>query len=115
MPNLAARLGGNIAGHGQRFEVDLGGHNGGAEAEQDARLQILNGAGEDQEIAIAGFAGGGAIAVGMLMQNVVADADMHGDGYRQAIGRGKDAGLLVGIIALLDATAYNIVATEAKR
>ena len=68
--------------------------------EHDAAFQILHGAGEDQEIAVAGSAQRRAVAVGMLVDNVVADARVNGGRNRQPVGRCEDAGVLVWEIAL---------------
>ena len=45
-----------------------------------------------------------AIAVGMFVQNVVADPDMNRDGHRHSIGRRQNAPLAIRIIARSDAS-----------
>ena len=72
--DLAALLMRHVARHGQRLQINFGRHDGRAETEQHAAFQALDGAREDQKIAIAGRAEGRAIAIGMLVQDVVADA-----------------------------------------
>ena len=75
----AALLMRDVAAHGQRLQVDLRRHDRRAEAEHHAAFQPLHRAREDQEIAIAGRAQRRAVAIRMLVQDVVADARMHRD------------------------------------
>ena len=79
----AAFLVRHIARHGQRFQINFRRHDGRAEAQHHAAFQALDGAREDQEIAIAGRAERRAIAIGMFVQDVVADAHVHGDRYER--------------------------------
>src|SRR5579884_622073 len=66
----------DIPGHAQRLEVDFRPHNCGAEIEHYTALQPRYVLGKGKEITVARFTEGGSIAVGMFVQNVVADADM---------------------------------------
>src|SRR4051794_28012626 len=83
----AALLQRHISRHGEGFQVDFGTHDGRTEVEKRASLQALDCAREDQEIAITGRAQRRAVAVGMLVYDVVADAGVHRHGHTRAIRR----------------------------
>src|SRR5579885_76516 len=103
MTDFTAFLVRHVARHGQGLEVDFGGHDGGAEGEQEAVFQALDGFGEDQEIAVAGFAEGRSVAVGMFVQDVVPHAGVDRDRDGETPGSGEDAQAAVGKIARGDA------------
>src|SRR6202034_2010893 len=90
-----------------------GTHDGRAEAQQHAAFEALGRAGEDQEVAITGRAEGRAIAIGMLMQNVVADADVRRNRYGTAVARGEHAQILPRIGAFHDAPARVLTESQA--
>ena len=69
----AAGLVGYVARHGQRLQIDLRRHDGRAETQKHAVLQVGNCLGKDQEVAIAGGAQFAAVAIRMLMDDVIAD------------------------------------------
>src|SRR5205823_10615235 len=74
--------------------------------------EVLHGAREDEEIAVAGLAGRRAIAIGMLVQNIVADPYVDGDRYRQAIRGSESTQVFMWIVALLNATAHILAEPE---
>src|SRR5579872_246757 len=74
---------GHIARHCERFQIYLRPHDRGAETEKDAAFQTLNSAGKDQEIAIARLPERRTVAVGMLVQDIVADPGVYGRRNRQ--------------------------------
>src|SRR5207249_3212206 len=95
------------------FEVHFGAHDGGAEVEQDAAFEALDRGGEDEEVAIAGGAQGRAIAVGVLVDDVVTDAGVNGEGNTSAPGGGRDREIAVRVGAFVNAAAD--VFAEAER
>jgi hypothetical protein len=103
--DLAAFLFGDVAAHGEGFEVDLGGHDGGAETEHGAAFEVFDLFREDEEVAVAGFSGGGTVEVGVFVEDVVADPDVDGDGDVGAPGGGVDAEVFVGEVGFVDAAA----------
>src|ERR1039457_493366 len=110
LPSLLTR---DIANHRQRLQVNLGTHDGRSEAEHAAALKPLECVRENQKIAIAGVAIGRAVAVGMLMRDVVADAGVYRSGNRKTIRGRQDAQRAVGKFAEQDAAAD--ILTQAKR
>src|ERR1022692_1096691 len=104
---------GHVARHGEGLQVDLRPHDGGTEVEQHAAFEALHGAREDEEIAITGRAERGAVAVGVLVNDVVADAHVHGHRHAGAPGGGENRKLAVRVAARIDAAAD--VFAEAER
>src|SRR4029077_5249558 len=82
VPEFPPLLVRHISGHGKGLEINFRRHDGQAATEQCSTLQALNGAGKNQEIAIAGISESSAIAIRMLMQDVVSDSDMNCDRHR---------------------------------
>ena len=72
---------------------------------QDAVLQALDGARKNQKIAITGRPHGRAVAVGMLVQNIVADAHVHGHRHVRAPRRRQHAQVAMRKIAFRDPPA----------
>ena len=72
----------DVADHRERLQVDFRAHDGRPEAEHTTAFEPFHGVRENQEIAIAGVAIGRAVAVGMLMRDVVPDADVDRGGDR---------------------------------
>src|SRR5690349_17142424 len=95
----------DVAAHGKRLQVNLRTHDRGPEAEQDPAVHLLHGAGEDEEIAIAAVAERRPVAVRMLMQDVVTDADMNGGWHVQAPGSGEHAEMTTRKAAFFNAAA----------
>src|SRR5258708_25794438 len=81
----AVMLAGNVADHRQRLEVNLRRHDGRSKAEYAAAFEPLECMGEDQKIAIAGVAIRRAVAVGMLVGNVVPDSGVDRGGNPETI------------------------------
>ena len=69
---------------------------------------------EDEEILIAGRAEGGAVAVGMLVHDVVADADVDGDRHAEPHAGGQDADVLVRKRPVEDGPAQRFAEPEAR-
>src|SRR5260370_42686620 len=105
MADGAAFLVGDVARHGQRLQVDLWPEDGGREVEQHAPFKALHGAREDQEIAIAGRAEGRAVAVGVLVDDVIADARMYGHWDAGTPCGGEDGEVAMRVVARVDAAA----------
>ena len=103
--DAAAFLMGHVAGHRQGLEIDFRPHHGRADAEEDAAFEPIDGVADGQKIAVAGGAERGRIEVGMLVQDVVADADVDRDRHVQPHAGGEDAEVLVRIIAFEDVPA----------
>ena len=101
----AAFLMGDVARHRQGLEINFRPHDRRAEAEQHAAFEPLHRLGEDQEVAVAGLAQRRAVAVGMLVDDVVADADVDRHRHAEPVRRGEDAEVFVRIIARVDAPA----------
>ena len=93
----------HVAGHRERLQVDFRPHDRGAEVQQHAALQLRDGLGEDQEIAIGSLAQGRAIAVRVLVDDVIAEPDVDGDRHAQAVAGGQDADVRMREGALGDA------------
>src|SRR5439155_18755180 len=66
-----------------------------AEVQQHAAFQPRDALGEDQKIAVAGLPENGAVAVRMLVNDVVADPDVNGDRHIEANAGGEHADILV--------------------
>jgi hypothetical protein len=75
--DLPPLLVGHVAGYGQRFEKDLRAHHRRTEVQKHPSLELLDAVGQGQEIAVRGLAQSRSIAVGMLIDDVVADAHMY--------------------------------------
>src|SRR5438105_15202128 len=95
MTDLSSFLVRDIPSHRQGFEVHLGTHHRRAEIQQHSLFQAGNGLGKDQEILITGLAQGGAIAIGMLVYDIVTDADMYRDWHSEANPGSQYAQVLV--------------------
>src|SRR5690606_21313481 len=89
--DAAMRLMRDIPRHGECLEIDLGPHNGGAEIEQDPAFEVFDGGGKAQEVAVGGRSDGGAVAIGVFVDDVVTDADVNGDRDPESVASGQDA------------------------
>ncbi len=70
--------------------------------------------GEDQKVTVAGGAQRLAVAIRVLVDNVVANPHMHGSRDRMSICRGQDADLLVWEIAACRASSHIFTQSERK-
>src|SRR5262249_53232869 len=93
--DLAASLMGHIAGHRQRLEVDLRPHHRRAKVQQNTAFQPGDCLGEDQEVLIARLSQRGTVAVGMFVQDVIADADVYRHRHSKPNSRGQYTQVLV--------------------
>jgi hypothetical protein len=75
----------DIARHRQRLEINLGAHDLRADVQQRAPLQARDAFGVNEKIGVRGLAERRAIAVGVLVDNVVADADVRRHWHAQSI------------------------------
>ncbi len=83
MADHAPLLVGDVAAHRQRLEINFRRHDRRAEVQQYAAFEGADALGEDEEVVIAGSAQGCAVAIGVLMQDVVADAHVNGDRHAE--------------------------------
>src|SRR3979411_68324 len=67
---------------------------------------------QDQESAVARRAKRRAIAVGMLVENVIADAHVNGDGNGQSVGGGQNTQVTMRILAGRDAASQVFAETQ---
>src|SRR5688500_5630967 len=95
----AALLMCHVPCHGECLQIDLRGHDRRPEAKHNAAFQSLDTAGKNQEITIARSPQRRSIAVRMLVQNVVADADVNSRRYRAAPCRGENTEIAMREIA----------------
>src|ERR1700730_17920065 len=93
--DLSTFLTRHVAGHRQGLEVDFRSHHGRAEVQQDAAFQPRDRLDEGQEIAIARRPKRGAVAIPMLVNDVVADADVNRYRHAQPDARGQYADVRV--------------------
>ena len=105
-------LAGDVARHGERFQVHLRPHDGRTEVEQHTAFEILDRPGEDEEIAVACASMSGAVAVRVFVQDIVTDADMDRSRDREAPRRRKHAPVPVRIIAFGDALSDVLAEAE---
>ena len=105
MPDGAAFLVRDISGHGQGLEVNFRSHYRGAEVEQHAAFKRFHGFREDQKIAVRGFAEHCAVAIRVLVDDVIADADMDCGGNAQPPGGSIKAHVTMRKSALLNGAA----------
>src|SRR5262245_7157966 len=82
----------DVAREVERLHEHLGEHDGGPEVQVDAAVEVGDHAGEKAEVAQAALADGRACGVGMHVDDVGADGDVHGGGQAGARSRGEDAG-----------------------
>ena len=76
----------------ERLHEHLGQDHGRAQVEIDAAVETADHAGEQTEVAQAARADGRAVGVGMHVDDVGADRDVHGGGNAGARRGGEDAG-----------------------
>ena len=105
MGDLAALSAGDVANHRERLEIDFRTHDRGTEVEHHAPFEPFHRFGEDQEVSVACFAQRSAVAVGMFVNDVVADPDVRGYRDAELIGGSEDADVGVRIGVGQDAAA----------
>jgi len=101
LDDLAALMG-DVSGHGEGLQVDLGAHHRRADVQERAFLQARDALGEDQEVAVGGRTGGGRVEVGVLVEDVLPDRHVHRHRHAQAHARRQHARLAEGELAFLD-------------
>ena len=74
--DLAAFLMGDVPRHGQRLQVNLRACDRRADVQENPAFELRDGLREDEKVGEAGGPQCGAVAVGMGMNNVAADADV---------------------------------------
>src|SRR4029079_14826816 len=94
-----------IACHRQRLEIHLRSHDSRSHAKKDTAFEFAHGIADREEVAIAGSAVGTGIEVGMLMQNVIENADVSRDGYAEAHAGCQYAEVLMRIVAFENVAA----------
>jgi len=77
MFNCVPLLPGNVADHREGLQINFRAHDRGPEIQHDTALKGFNGLSKDQKVAIAGRAERCPVAVGMLVNDVVAHADVN--------------------------------------
>src|SRR5688572_7822458 len=87
LTNGSCFLVGDVARHRQRFQINFGPHDGGAEVEHNTAFEPGDRLRQNKEVSVTGLPECGAIAIGMLVNDVVADADVNGDRHAQSPGR----------------------------
>src|SRR5262249_50572366 len=97
--NGAAFLMRDISRHGERFQVNLGPHDGGANVQYDPTFEIGYCVGQNQKVAVACSAESGAVAIRVLVNDVIADAYMNCHRHIQSHGLGEHGNLFVREIA----------------
>ena len=80
-----------VAGQVERLHEHLRQHHRRAQVQVDAALEAAHHRGELPEVAHASLADRGAVGVGMHVDDVGADGDVHGDGHAGPCGRREDA------------------------
>ena len=88
-------LPGDVAGHGQTLQEDLRPHHLCAHTQHHSALHLSDCLRNNQEVPVAGGPQGRAVTVWVLMNNIVADANVHGDRNPQAVSRGANAHVAV--------------------
>ena len=110
---VAAVLVGDVAGHGQGLQVDLRAHHRRADVQQHAAFEPVDVLGEDEEIGVAGRAGGGRVEIGVLVDDVLPDAHVDGHRHAEPDAGGQHARLAVGELLLFDHPADRLAQPDA--
>lgn len=103
--DLLALLMRDVASHRQGLEVNFRAGDCRANVEEHAAFEILDGAGENQEIGVAGLTKGSTIAVGMGVDDVGPDGDVAGAGNAFAIAGSGDGKVTMREAFFLDGSA----------
>jgi hypothetical protein len=98
----------DVAGHRQRLEINLRPHHRGAEIEHHSPFELGHRFREHEKIAVTCRAEGSTVAVGVLVQDVVADADVDRNGDSEPHRGGQDADVLVRKRAVQDRPAERL-------
>ncbi len=104
---------GDVEGHREGFEVDLGAGDCRADVEIHAAFQLRHTVGENQEVGIARGAEGGSVAVGVDVDDVAADGYVAGDGDAASPTGGTQAHVAMGKSFGFDHTADSLAETFA--
>lgn len=99
MADLATLLPRDVAGHRKRLQVNLGAHNRRAVVEDRAAFQVFDRLREYQKVSVRAGPERRAVAVGVLVDDVVTEADVNGYGNSQTVPGGEDTQILVREIA----------------
>ena len=97
-----AFLPGHVADHRERLEVDLRAHHGRAVVEVHAALQLRHGVREHEEVVVGRPPERLRVAVRVLVDDVLPDADVNGHWDAEAISRRADAHIPMGQLLALD-------------
>lgn len=90
-------LEGDVAGHGERFLEDHGGHDGGTDGDVGSALEVGDAVGVSEEVDLGGTSDCGAGIEGMGVVNVVAEHGVSGEGDLESVCGGLEAVLLEGM------------------
>ena len=105
LADVAILLMRDVAGHSQGLQVDLRPHHRRTKIQQHTAFQPGDRLSENQKIMVAASSQGGAIAVGMFVNDVVTDADVDRHRHAEPYPGGKDAQVTVRKIAIEDRPA----------
>ena len=103
--NGASFEAGDVAGHGERLQIDLRSHDGGADRENHPSIQTFHGAAEQPEIQGRSPAYSRAAKHRVGGDNVVSDAGMNSEGEVVPESLGENGTVLPGMLHL-DATVW---------
>ena len=91
----AAFLQTQVVDRGEGLFKDLRGHDRRADGEEEAVLHSGDGVGKDLKVLVAGAAQGGSIGQGVVVDDVITDAAVHGDGQPETEGLPEEGVCLV--------------------
>ena len=112
MCNVFVALMGDIARHGERFEVDLGPHHCTADIEHHATFELCDCVRQNQKVIVTCLPEGSAVTIWVLVDDILADADMYCHGYTEAMTSCGNGEVFVGKVMLFNHTTHILTQTE---